>query len=318
MDILQKEQKLLKLEEELRSLDDETAIKEISDKIKTYKQHMMSKLMAWDRVLLARHAKRPGTKEVINAIFEDFIELSGDRLYEDDKAIIGGVAFFDDQPLTIIGQRKGKNTEDNIKNNFGMPHPEGYRKALRLMKQAEKFNRPIVTFIDTPGAFPGVGAESRGQAMAIANNLYEMSDLKVPLIAFVLGEGGSGGALAIGVGNRVFMMENSIYSILSPEGYASILWKDAKKAKEASEVMKLTSYDLYDFGIIDGIIKEPIGGAHHDPMKMFEAIHQTLRETLLELNHMSRFEIATERYNKFRKMGFLQRFNYENLQEVVK
>ena len=318
MDILQKEQKLLKLEEELRSLDDETAIQEISDKIKTYKQHMMSKLTSWDRVLLARHVKRPGTQDVINYLFEDFIELSGDRLYEDDQAIIGGLALFEDQPLTIIGQRKGKNTEDNIKNNFGMPHPEGYRKALRLMKQAEKFNRPIITFIDTPGAFPGIGAESRGQAMAIANNLYEMSDLKVPLIAFILGEGGSGGALAIGVGNRVFMMENSIYSILSPEGYASILWKDAKKAKEASEVMKLTSYDLKEFGIIDGIIQEPIGGAHHEPIKMYEAIYRTLRDTLRELNDMSRFELATERYNKYRKMGFLQRFNYENLQEVVK
>ncbi len=318
MDILQKEQKLLKLEEELRSLDDETAIQEISDKIKTYKQHMMSKLTSWDRVLLARHVKRPGTQDVINYLFEDFIELSGDRLYEDDQAIIGGLALFEDQPLTIIGQRKGKNTEDNIKNNFGMPHPEGYRKALRLMKQAEKFNRPIITFIDTPGAFPGIGAESRGQAMAIANNLYEMSDLKVPLIAFILGEGGSGGALAIGVGNRVFMMENSIYSILSPEGYASILWKDAKKAQEASEVMKLTSYDLKEFGIIDGIIQEPIGGAHHEPIKMYEAIYRTLRDTLRELNDMSRFELATERYNKYRKMGFLQRFNYENLQEVVK
>ncbi len=318
MDILKKEKKLLKLEAELKDLDDTTAINDIKEKIESYKQNMMKDLTAWDRVLLARHAKRPTAKDVIDNIFTDFIELHGDRNFGDDKAIIGGIAGFDGQIVTVIGQQKGRTTEENIACNFAMPHPEGYRKALRLMQQAEKFNRPIITLIDTPGAFPGIGAESRGQGEAIAKNLYEMSGLSVPLIAVVIGEGGSGGALAIGVGNRVYMLENSIYSILSPEGYASILWKDASKAKAAAEVMKLTSYDLLEQGIIDGIIQEPIGGAHHDPEGTYKSIKNTLHKALERYYSSSHFEITTERYTKYRKLGFFQRFNYDNLKGVVK
>ncbi len=318
MDILRKEKKLFKLEDQLKELDDEKAIKSIKSKIEDYKQNMLKDLTAWDRVLLARHNKRPSTRDVIQGVFDDFIELHGDRNYGDDKAIIAGIANFNGQPVTIIGQQKGKTTEENIETNFAMPHPEGYRKALRLMKQADKFDRPIITLIDTPGAYPGIGAESRGQAEAIARNLYDMSAFGVPVIAIILGEGGSGGALAIGLANQVYMLENSIYSILSPEGYASILWKDASKAKEAAEVMKLTSYDLEEMGIIEGIIKEPLGGAHHNPDKTFEAISKTIQKSLESFYNRSSYEITTARYTKFRKIGFFQRFNYENLKGVVK
>ncbi len=318
MDILKKEKKLIKLEEELIELDDEKKIESIKSKIEDYKHGMMQDLSAWDRVMLARHMKRPTSKDVINAVFDDFIELHGDRNFGDDKAIIGGIAYFNGQPVTIIAQQKGKTTEENIESNFAMPHPEGYRKALRLMKQAEKFNRPIITLIDTPGAFPGIGAEARGQGEAIARNLFEMSAIEVPIISIVIGEGGSGGALAIGVANEVHMLENAIYSILSPEGYASILWKDAKKAKNAAEVMKLTSYDLLDFGVIEGIIKEPIGGAHHNPTQTYEAIGKRLQQSIESYYNRSSYEIKTARYTKFRKIGFFQRFNYDNLKGVVK
>lgn len=219
----------------------------------------MAKKTAWDRVILARRADRPKALDYINSIFEDFIELHGDRNFADDKAIVGGIATFEGRPVTVIGEQKGKKAKENLERNFGMPNPEGYRKALRLMKQAEKFNRPIITFIDTPGAYPGMGAEERGQGEAIAKNMYEMSKLRVPIICIVIGEGSSGGALAIAVGDRIVMLENAIYSILSPEGFASILYKDASKAKEAAEDMKATAEDLKKFGIIDKIIKEPEG-----------------------------------------------------------
>jgi acetyl-CoA carboxylase carboxyl transferase subunit alpha len=318
MDILQKEKKLKKLEEELYRLDDQAAIDEIKETINDYKIKAMSSLTSWDRVLLARHQQRPNAKAFIDNVFDDFIELHGDRSFADDRAIIGGIGMINNIPVTIIAQQKGTTTEENIACNFAMAHPEGYRKALRLMKQAEKFNRPIITFIDTPGAYPGIGAEARGQGEAIARNLYEMSDLGVPIIAIVIGEGGSGGALAIGMGNEVFMLENSIYSILSPEGYASILWKDSTKAKEAAEVMKLTSFDLEELGIIDGIIKEPLGGAHHDPIETFEEVKDTIIESLARYQNMSHFEIKTARYAKYRNIGFFQRFNYEHLKGVVK
>lgn len=219
----------------------------------------MAKKTAWDRVLLARKTDRPKALDYINSIFEDFIELHGDRNFADDKAIVGGIATFEGRPVTVIGEQKGKKAKENLERNFGMPNPEGYRKALRLMKQAEKFNRPIITFIDTPGAYPGMGAEERGQGEAIARNMYEMSKLRVPIICIVIGEGSSGGALAIAVGDKIVMLENAIYSILSPEGFASILYKDASKAKEAAEDMKATAEDLKKFGIIDKIIKEPEG-----------------------------------------------------------
>ncbi len=318
MDVLQKEKKLKKLEEELNRLDDEKSIENIKQTIEAYKEKSMSNLTSWDRVLLARHQARPSASDYIENVFDEFIELHGDRGFEDDTAIIGGIAMLNGIPLTVIAHKKGRSTAENIACNFGMAHPEGYRKALRLMKQAEKFNRPIVTFIDTPGAYPGLGAEARGQGEAIARNLYEMSDIGVPIIAVVIGEGGSGGALAIGMGNQVFMLENSIYSILSPEGYASILWKDASKAKEAAEVMKLTSYDLEELDIIDGIIKEPLGGAHHQPEAVFDIMRQTLEVSLRRYHQMSHYEIKTERYAKYRNIGFFQRFNYDNLKGVMK
>jgi acetyl-CoA carboxylase carboxyl transferase subunit alpha len=313
MDILAKERKLKELEKQINELGSSDAVEKLKAEIENYKLKEMTKLSAWDRVLLARHQNRPTAKDFINYISPDFIELHGDRLYRDDKSIIGGIGTIDGLPFTIIAQQKGKTLDENLERNFAMPHPEGYRKALRLMKQAEKFKRPIITIIDTPGAFPGIGAEERGQGHAIAENLLYMSELTVPVIAVVIGEGGSGGALALGVANKVLMLENAIYSILSPEGYASILWKDASKAAEAAEVMKLTAYDLKDFEIIDRIIKEPLGGAHFDPNKTFKETKIAIMEEYHKLRRLSGTELHYRRNNKIRNFGFLQRFNYENL-----
>ena len=271
------------------------------------------KLTAWDRVLLARHPKRPKAKAFISELSPDFIEFHGDRLFRDDPSIIGGIGSIGGEVFTIIAQQKGQTTEENIKRNFAMPHPEGYRKALRLMKQAEKFKRPILTIIDTPGAYPGIGAEERGQGQAIAQNLFEMSQLTVPVIAVVIGEGGSGGALAIGFANKILMLENAIFSILSPEGYASILWKDASKAKEAAEAMKLTAKDLREFRIIDQIIKEPIGGAHLNPEIVFSETKRMILDTYQQLKRLNPVELHFQRNQKMRDIGFLQRFNYDNL-----
>lgn len=288
-------------------------VQRLKNEIENYKQTEMTNLTAWDRVLLARHQARPKAMDFINYMSKDFIELHGDRLYSDDKSIIGGIGTIDGITFTIIAQQKGKTLDENIERNFAMPHPEGYRKALRLMKQAEKFKRPIITMIDTPGAYPGIGAEERGQGQAIAMNLLEMSNLTVPVIAVVIGEGGSGGALALGFANKVLMLENSIYSILSPEGYASILWKDASKAAEAAEVMKLTSYDLKEFNIIDEIVKEPLGGAHFDKEKTFFETKKAILEEYYKLRRLSGTELHYQRNNKVRNYGFLQRFNYDNL-----
>ena len=263
----------------------------------------MSKITAWDRVMLARQADRPKALDYINEIFEDFMELHGDRNFADDKAIVGGIATLDGMPVTVIGEQKGKKAKENMERNFGMPNPEGYRKALRLMKQAEKFNRPIITFIDTPGAYPGMGAEERGQGEAIARNLMEMSELEVPIICVVIGEGSSGGALAIGVGDRVVMLENAVYSILSPEGFASILYKDASKAKEAAENMKITAQDLKKLNVIDKIISEPEGGAQNDLKQVASSLKEYIIKTIKELEKISKDELVQERYNKFRKMG---------------
>ena len=313
MDILAKERKLRELEKQLNELGDNEAVEKIKKEIKRYKEKEMTKLSAWDRVLLARHQLRPTAIDYISYMSSDFIELRGDRLFRDDKSIIGGIGTIDGQVFTIIAHQKGRTLEDNIERNFAMPHPEGYRKALRLMKQAEKFKRPIITIIDTPGAFPGIGAEERGQGHAIANNLYEMSQLTVPVISVVIGEGGSGGALALGFANKILMLENSIYSILSPEGYASILWKDASLAPKAAEVMKLTSYDLEEFNIIDGIIKEPLGGAHFDKEKILIDTKQAIMDEFYKLRRLSPTELHYQRNNKVRNYGFLQRFNYDNL-----
>ncbi len=256
----------------------------------------------WQKVKLARSTERPTASELIKRLFPDFIELHGDRLFGDDQAIIGGIGSIGNIPVTIIAEEKGTNTEDKIKRNFGMPHPEGYRKALRLMQQAEKFKRPIITVIDTPGAYPGLGAEERGQAQAIALNLKQLMELKTPIIVVVLGEGGSGGALAVGIGDEILMFENAIYSILSPEGFASILFKDSSKAKEAAVLMKMTAPDLLSFGIIDQIIPEGLG-LDQEPQIGFHNLEKTIIDQLKKLMKTPIDKLLSNRYLKFRKMG---------------
>ncbi|NEZ47634.1 acetyl-CoA carboxylase carboxyltransferase subunit alpha [Clostridium niameyense] len=258
---------------------------------------------AWDKVTLARLKERPTALEYIKLIFQDFIEFHGDRNFSDDKSIICGIGLLNNTSVTIIAQQKGRNTKENIERNFGMPKPEGYRKAIRIMKQAEKFKRPIICFIDTPGAFCGVDAEERGQGEAIARNLLEMSRLRTPIISLVIGEGGSGGALALGVADRVLMLENSIYSILSPEGFSSILWKDASRAKEAAEVMKITSENLKEFGVIDDIIEEPFGGAHKNSTNMAQHIKEVIINEINILKNYNMELLLQERYDKFRNIG---------------
>lgn len=263
----------------------------------------MSMFTPAQRVAVARHEGRPGTADYIAGLFTDFFEQRGDRQCREDPSILGGIALFHGRPVTVIGTRKGKNLQENLKFNFGMPGPEGYRKALRLMRQAEKFERPVITLIDTPGAYPGLEAEARGQGEAIARNLFEMSQLTVPIVAVITGEGNSGGALALGVANTVLMLENAVYSVLSPEGFASILWKDSSKSAEACELMKLTAEDLLAQGVIDGIIPEPAGGAHCDPAAQMAAVDQALASALNGLQKISDLSIAGQRYKKFRAMG---------------
>ncbi len=260
-------------------------------------------LKPWDRVQIARLQERPTTLDYIPYIFDSFMELHGDRNFRDDPAMIGGIGFLNGRAVTVIGQQRGKDTKDNIYRNFGMAHPEGYRKALRLMKQAEKFNRPIFTFIDTKGAYPGKAAEERGQSESIATNLIEMASLKVPVIAIVIGEGGSGGALGIGIANKVLMLENSSYSVISPEGAAALLWKDSNLAKIAAETMKITAHDIKQLGIIDDVISEPLGGAHKDIEQQALAIKSAFVEQLDSLESLSRDEIANDRFEKFRNIG---------------
>jgi len=286
-----------------QKVDFSEEIKVLEEKCEKLKKEIYENLTAWQRVLLARHPRRPYTLDYCHFLFTNFLELHGDRYFADDQAIIGGIAFFENEPVVVIGQQKGRTVQENIERNFGMPHPEGYRKALRLIKLAEKFNRPIISFIDTPGAYPGIGAEERGQAEAIANNLKEMSTLAVPIIVIVIGEGGSGGALAISIGDRILMLENAIYSVISPEGCAAILFRDANKAAEAAEVLKLTANDLYKLGIIDKIIPEPLGGAHRDYVITAENVRKVLKETLAELETIPKEKLLQLRYEKFRKIG---------------
>lgn len=265
-------------------------------------RQLIRTMSPWDKVLTARRLDRPNAEFYINNIFDDFIELHGDRNFADDNAIIGGIATMNNINYTVVGICKGNTTKENIKRNFGMPHPEGYRKTLRLMKQAEKFGRPIICFIDTSGAYCGIGAEERGQGQAIAQNLVDMMGLKVPIISIVIGEGGSGGALALSVANRIYMLEHSVYSILSPEGFATILWKDVTRAKEAAEIMKITAQDLKNFTIIDEVIKEPWGGAHKNPIRMALMIKKTIINSMDELQSKSVNELLNERYEKFREI----------------
>ncbi|MBI5207192.1 MAG: acetyl-CoA carboxylase carboxyltransferase subunit alpha [Candidatus Firestonebacteria bacterium] len=260
-------------------------------------------LAPWERIQIARHPERPYTMDYIKLLTKDFIEFHGDREFSDDLAIVGGITKFKDMSVMIIGHQKGRNTKENILRNFGMPHPEGFRKALRLMQMAEKFKIPIITFVDTPGAYPGIGAEERGQGRAIAYNLYVMSQLRVPIISVVIGEGASGGALAIGIADRTLMLENSYYSVISPEGCAAILWKDKTKSSDAAQSLKLTAEDLYKFGVIDDIIPEPDGGAHKDFKKTAENMESYLVKYLNELAELPANRLLQSRYEHYRQIG---------------
>ncbi len=284
-------------------LSDEIAKLEV--RLEKLEKEIYENLKPWDRVQIARHPERPTTLDYVSLLFTNFFECHGDRCFGDDEAVVGGIAKYHGLPVTIIGHQRGKDTKENIRRNFGMPHPEGYRKALRLMKQAEKFQRPVITFIDTKGAYPGKAAEERGQSEAIARNLFEMAGLKVPIVCIVIGEGGSGGALALGVRNHIHMLENSTYSVISPEGAASILWRDATKAKMAAEKMKITAPDLKELNIIDEIIPEIRGGAHRDPAAQSKEIDKVLKKSLKQLLSMSEEELIAQRYNKYRLIGQL-------------
>jgi len=291
----------LKSEESLPKTRDEIA--KLEERLARMRQKTYASLTAWQRTQLARHPKRPHSRDLFKLLFEDFVELHGDRLYGDDAAIVGGLARFEGRAIVVIGHQKGRDTREKIARNFGMPHPEGYRKALRLMHLAQKFAKPVITFIDTPGAYPGLGAEERGQAEAIARNLREMAALRTPILAVVTGEGGSGGALAIGMGNRVLMLEHAIYSVISPEGCAAILWGDAAKAPEAAESMRITAPDLLRLGVIDAIVPEPAGGAHRDWDGAAAHLREALREHLRPLASMPPDDLVAERYEKFRRIG---------------
>jgi len=312
-DELEFEKPLLELENriaELRASEDSLAardeIAKLEERLARLQQRIYSGLTAWQRTQIARHPKRPHTLDLVDLLLENWVELHGDRVFGDDKAIVGGLATFDGEPVVVIGHQKGRDTRENIARNFGMPHPEGYRKALRLMQLAAKFGKPIITLIDTPGAYPGLAAEERGQAEAIARNLREMAGLPTPVICVVTGEGGSGGALALGVGNRVLMLEYAIYSVISPEGCAAILWGEAAKASEAAELMRVTAPDLLKLGVIDAIVPEPVGGAHRNWDATAASLREALREQLGQLRSKSEAELIEERQEKFRRIGVFE------------
>ena len=303
--IVQLRQKIAELKEFTKKSDVDLSseIEKLESRLLKLEKEIYDNIKPWDRVQIARHPNRPTTLDYISLLFTDFFECHGDRTYGDDEAIVGGIAKFHGLPITVIGHQRGKDTKENIRRNFGMPHPEGYRKALRLMKQADKFNRPIICFIDTKGAYPGKAAEERGQSEAIARNLFEMGGFTVPVICVVIGEGGSGGALALGVGNHLFMLENSTYSVISPEGAASILWKDSTLAKQAAESMKITAPDLKKLGVIENVIPEVKGGAHKDVNDQAAKIEVVLKKSLKELLAMEQKQLVTHRYNKFKRIG---------------
>ncbi|AIG25248.1 acetyl-CoA carboxylase carboxyl transferase subunit alpha [Brevibacillus laterosporus] len=302
VELRDKIKELRKFTEE-KGIDFTDEVKRLEEKAKDLAEQIYGNLTPWQRVQISRHPERPTTFDYIKHIFTDFMELHGDRSYGDDLAIVGGIARLEGRPVTVIGHQKGKDTKENISRNFGMAHPEGYRKALRLMKQAEKFGRPIITFINTQGAYPGKAAEERGQSEAIARNLLEMANFTVPIICVVIGEGGSGGALGISVGNYIYMLENSVYSVISPEGAAALLWKDSSLAMRAAETMKISAPDLLELGIIDQIIPEPFGGAHRDLIQQAGFIKQSLLNGLAELEKLSPKELVQHRYNKFKQIG---------------
>lgn len=289
-----------------KKIDLSSEVRRLEDKLEHLKKDTYSSLSAWQKVQIARHPQRPYTLDYISLITTDFVELHGDRLFSDDKAMICGFAKIDNKKVAIIGHQKGRDTKENLKRNFGCAHPEGYRKALRVMQLAEEFNLPVAVFIDTPGAYPGIGAEERGQSEAIALNLREMVRIATPIVSIVIGEGGSGGALGVGIADRVGVLENSYYSVISPEGCAAILWKEGSKAPEAAEVLKLTAQDLLKMGIIDEIIPEPMGGAHRDPQKSAENTKEVLIRNFKELKALDKDELLKLRYKKFRTIGVTQ------------
>jgi acetyl-CoA carboxylase carboxyl transferase subunit alpha len=275
----------------------------LEKKLETLKTTVYSQLKAWDRVAISRHPQRPHSLDYLQNICEEFVELFGDRTFGDDHAIIGGLAKIEGQKCVVIAQEKGKDTESRLFRNFGMPHPEGYRKAMKLMRMAEKFSLPVVSFLDTPGAYPGLTAEERGQGWAIAQNLWEMARLSTPILVLLIGEGCSGGALAMGVGDLIGMLEHAYYSVISPEGCASILWKDSSRSAEAASALKMHAEDLLKLGIIDQIIQEPLGGAHHDPQAMFASVKTFIRDALQQLEAVPLPQLVENRYQKFRKIG---------------
>jgi len=281
-------------------------VSRLEKKADKMRREIYTRLSRWQRVQLARHPRRPYTLDYIGMLCTSFLELHGDRAFRDDPSIVGGVARLDGMPLVVVGHQKGRNTKENIHRNFGMSHPEGYRKALRLFELAERFRLPILTLVDTPGAYPGVGAEERGQSEAIARNLREMARLRVPVVTVVIGEGGSGGALALAVADRVYMLENAIYSVISPEGCAGILWKDKSKAPEAAEVMRVTARDVLELGVIDGLIAEPLGGAHRDPEATARAVRETVTAAFGELAGESETSLLENRLEKYSRMGVFQ------------
>ncbi len=295
--------------EELRTFAESTEvdlsgqIEKLVKKCDEKKRAIFNNLTPWQKIQLARHPQRPLTTDIVKAIVADFIELHGDKAFRDDPAILCGLGRIDEQRVLLVGHRKGKDTAEKVACHFGSPHPEGYKKAMLKMKMADKFGVPIVTFINTPGAYPGIGAEERGQAFVIARNLMDMANLRVPVICVVIGEGGSGGALGIGVGNRIMMMEHSYYSVISPEGCAAILWKSAEYKETAAKILKLTAGDLESFGIIDEIIPEPLGGAHRNPSLVYEKLKESILKNIRELNKLSGDELIKDRYDKFCKMG---------------
>lgn len=298
----------LKLEElktyaSRKDLDLGTEIDALEARVSLLKEERYRNLSAWQKYQIARHQDRPFTLDYIAAIFQDFVELHGDRCYGDDSAIVGGLAWFDETPVTVIGHQKGKDTNQNIQRNFGMSHPEGYRKAYRLMKQAEKFKRPLICFIDTPGAYPGTGAEERGQGWAISQDLAQMWSLQTPTISLVIGEGGSGGALALGVADQVLMLSYAIYSVISPHGCASILWNDVARSEEIAENLKMTAPDLLGLGIIDEIIPEPLDGAHRDPEKTYQVVKERIRYHLQDLMNQNTADLVKKRFQRLRKVG---------------
>jgi acetyl-CoA carboxylase carboxyl transferase subunit alpha len=317
-------QELVELEKRLEELSlramtqqEQEELVALKQRVERVREQLLRPTTAMERVQLARHPDRPYTLDFVSWIFEDFIEIHGDRRFADDPAIVCGLARFHGEPVLVVGHQKGRDFKQRQLRNFGMPKPEGYRKALRAMKLAEKFRRPVFSFVDTPGAYPGVDAEERGQAEAIAHNLREMARLRVPIIVTITGEGGSGGALAIAVGDVILMLENAIYSVISPEGCAAILWKDASKADRAAEALKLTASDLLELGVIDRIVPEPPGGAHVDPRRTAELLDQFLVEALAEVRDLSVEELLTRRYQKFRAMGHYMEMSEEQMRALL-